>query len=345
MKKHTGVYKYILSGAFLLAACNSIFAGGEPGVEKKKTYSKSYPLNGSDKVSINNQFGEVKIATWSKNEVRVDVTITGRGSTEERAQQILDLISIEDGKGSDGVFFKTNMKNQTWKGDKKGGSNGMEINYEVQMPAGNPLSLKNSFGSTFVPDMSGAVEIVSKFGELTAGKLANVKKLEVEYGTATVESVNNADVVINFSQAQIGKMSGSIKTSQSYSGVRLTLDNSVTSFTVKNEFTDLLLDVSTDLSANFDIYTNFSELKNKTGFTIREEAEDHSGIKFDHQYMGKSGNAGINVKVKSNFGDVTIGHNLPFDVNDDKDRDEKPEKKEKREKKEKAEKKEKVTII
>ncbi len=345
MKKHTGVYKYMITAALLLAATTGIFAAGEPEVEKKKVYSKSYPLDGNDKVSINNQFGEVKITTWNKSEVKVDITIIGKGSTDERAQQILDLISIEDGKNSDGVYFKTNMKSQNWKGDKKGSNNGMEINYEVQMPSGNPLSLKNSFGSSFVPDMTGPVEISSKFGELTAGKLANVKRLEIEYGTATVESVNNADVIINFSQAQINKMSGTIKTSQSYSGVKLTIDNSVTSFTVKNEFTDLLLDVSKDLSANFDVYTNFSELKNKTDFKIKEEAEDHSGMKFDHQYAGKSGNASITVKVKSNFGDVTIGHNLPFDVNDDKDRDEKPEKKEKREKKEKTEKKEKVTII
>ncbi len=354
MKKHTKAYRYIITAAFFLVASNGIFAAGEPEVEKKKTYTKTYSLDGNDKVSINNQFGDVKITTWSKSEVKVDITIIGKGSTEERAQQIIDLISIEDGKSGDGVYFKTNMKSQNWKGDKKGSTNGMEINYEVQMPAGNPLSLKNSFGSAFVPDMAGAVEISSKFGELNAGKLDNVKKLEVEYGTATIESVNNADVIINFSQAQISKMSGAIKTSQSYSGVKLTIDNSVTSFTVKNEFTDLLLDVSKDLSANFDVYTNFSELHNETGFSIKEEAEDRSGMKFDHQYNGKSGNASLSVKIKSNFGDVTIGHNLPFDVNEDKDRDErperperpeKPERKEKREKKEKVEKKKNVTII
>ena len=346
MKKHTGVYKYMVTAALLLAASTGIFAAGDLPIEKKKTYSKSYPLNGNDKVSISNQFGEVRITTWNNKEVKVDVTVIAQAKTDERAQQILDIIAIKDYKNESGVFFETKLLNKEEKGDKKGRwDQSMQINYEVSMPASNPLDLENSFGKTFVPDMTGPVEISSKFGELTAGKLSNVKNLEVEYGTATIESVADANVVIKFSQAQISKMSGAIKTSQSYSGVKLTIDNSITSFSAKNEFTDLLLDVSTDLSANFDIYTNFSELKNKTGFKIKEDEEDRSGMKFDHQYNGKSGNAGINFKVKSNFGDVTIGHNLPFDVNDDRDRDEKPEKKEKREKKEKTEKKEKVTII
>jgi hypothetical protein len=340
MKKLTNPYKF-LSTALLLLTATWTFASGDPDVEKKKTYSKTYSLSSNDKVSISNQFGETKILTWSKSEVQVDVTIIGKANSDERAQEIVDRISIEDGKNASGVFFKTKMKNQnqSWeKNDKKGSHNeGMEINYEVHMPASNPLALENQFGKAFVPDMTGAVEISSKFGELTAGKLSNVKKLEIEFGTGTVESVTNGDISIKFSKAQINKMSGAIKTYQSYSGVKLMIDNSVTSLTVKNEFTELMLDVSADLSASYDVYTNFSELRNKTDFKIKEEDEDHHGPKFDHQYSGKSGSATLAIKVKSNFGDVIIGHNLAFDVNDDKE-----EKKERKERKEKVEMKEKA---
>ncbi|MEP6748345.1 MAG: hypothetical protein ABJB86_11510 [Bacteroidota bacterium] len=327
MKKHIEVRKYIVTAALLLATGAWLFAADGPGVEKKKTYSKSYSLSGNEKVNINNQFGEVKIVTWGKSEVKVDVSITVKSGTDERAQAILDNINIEDSKNGEGVSFKTIIGKQEWKGDRKNNNNnnsqGMEINYEVNMPATNPLDLQNSFGKTVVPDMKGPVDISSKFGGLDAGNLADVKKVEVEFGTATIEGITNGEITIKFSQVQINKMSGAIKTFQSYSGVKLTVDNSVTSLTIKNEFTDLKLDVSSDLSANFDVYTNFSELKNKTAFNIKEEDEHDRGPKFDHQYSGKSGNASMNFKVKSNFGDVTIGHNLPFDVNDKKEHKEK----------------------
>jgi hypothetical protein len=346
MKKRSGVYKLMVTAVLLLSATTIVAATDDLPIEKKKKYSKSYTLAGNEKVSISNQFGEVHIITWDNKEVKVDITVIAQAKTDEKAQQVLDIITIKDYKNESGVFFETKLLNKEEKGDKKGRwDQSMQINYEVYMPSSNPLDLENSFGKLIVPDMTGPVDISSKFGELTAGKLSHVKNLEVEYGTATVESVTDANVVIKFSQAQINKMSGAIKTLQSYSGVKLGIDNSTTSFSTKNEFTDLLLEVSTDLSANFDIYTNFSELKNQTDFKIKEEAEDNSGMKFDHQYNGKSGNASINFKVKSNFGDVTIGHSLPFDVTEDRDEKEKPERKERKEKKEKTEKKEKVTVI
>src|SRR4029078_10241085 len=79
----------------------------EPKFKKTKSYTKSYSLGSNDKGSLSNQFGEMKISTWDKNEVKVDVSITGKSDIETRAQQILDHISIEDGKSGNTVSFKT----------------------------------------------------------------------------------------------------------------------------------------------------------------------------------------------------------------------------------------------
>src|SRR6476619_6617276 len=70
----------------------------EPKFKKTKSYTKSYNLGSSDKVSLYNQFGEMKLMTWDKNEVKVDVTIIGKSDEEARAQEILDRISIVDSK-------------------------------------------------------------------------------------------------------------------------------------------------------------------------------------------------------------------------------------------------------
>src|SRR5689334_19165427 len=70
----------------------------EPKYKKTKSYSKSYSLSGSDKINLENQFGEMKLMTWDKNEIKVDVSITGKSDDESRAQQILDKISILDSK-------------------------------------------------------------------------------------------------------------------------------------------------------------------------------------------------------------------------------------------------------
>ena len=59
----------------------------EPKFKKTKSYTKSHNLGGSDKVSLANQFGEMKLVTWDKNEIKVDVTIFGKSDDEKRASQ------------------------------------------------------------------------------------------------------------------------------------------------------------------------------------------------------------------------------------------------------------------
>ena len=113
--------KKLLSFFVLFAVLQTVIAqDNDPKFEKKKTYSKSYPVSASDKINLTNSFGEMKLITWDKNEVKVDATISTGSDDEARAQESLDRISIEDGKNGNSVFFKTKMANQdkNWNKDE-----------------------------------------------------------------------------------------------------------------------------------------------------------------------------------------------------------------------------------
>jgi hypothetical protein len=296
---------------------------GEPVVEKKKTYTKSYTVSNSDKISFNNQFGELKINTWDKNEVNVTVTITAEASTDEKAQAILDHISIEDGKSNDGVYFKTKLdkqKDQKW---DKGEKQGFHIDYVVNMPARNPLYAKNEFGAMSIDDYNGEVTLESKFGSLTTGKLSNVKRVQVEFGKATIGSINSGSLIIKFSKAAIDNLDGNVNAVFEYCDIaKLRVDNNTKALTIKNSFSNLYLDVNSNISANYDISTNFGDLHNKTNFEIKEDKDDKDdhGPRFNKRFLGKSGSGNIDMKIRSEFGQVTLGHNLNIDMNKEKDK-------------------------
>ena len=312
--------------AFLLISPSLVKAhgDGEFKVEKKKSYSKSYPLTGSTVIKLDNSFGEMKINTWDKNEVKVDVSITVKANTDEKAQRLLDDIRIEDGKEGNSVYFKTdiNNKNRNWNrkddddddDDRKGkGKNynntSMEINYTVYMPAGNPLEAINSFGPMIVPDLTGVTEISSKFGSLTAGKLSNSKELSVEFGKATIKHINGGEVEIKFSNADINQLSGDIKANFEFSkGTTINLDNSIKSLNIKNSYSTVELELSKDFSGEFDIRTSFGSFKNNSGAKISEEVDDDDdhGPKFDHKYSGKIGSGSAKIKIKSSFGSIKV---------------------------------------
>jgi hypothetical protein len=186
------------------------------------------------------------------------------------------------------------------------------------MPSKNPLSAKNEFGKTIIPDYSGEIEVESKFGSLTAGNLSNVKRVRVEFGEANIGSINNGKLNIHFSgNSTVGKLSGSVDVNLEHSGgVKLVLENNVKDISINNNFSKLYLDVNKNFSGNFDIRTNFGEFSNKTDFTISKDGKDDDshGPKFSHQYSGKSGSGTTTVKIRSEFGQVTVGHNLEMKV-------------------------------
>lgn len=291
---------------------------GDFKVEKKKTYTKSYNVSSSERVSFDNQFGELKITTWDKNEVKVDVTMVGKANTDEIAQEVLDRITIEDGKGGSGVFFKTKIGDgKDWPKGNKYNNTGFSIDFVVYMPAKNPLNVENEFGKTFIPDYSGEITVHQKFGALTAGKLSNTKKVHIEFGGgSTIESINGGELSIHFSRTLVNKVDGKVKVFVEHCGaVKLGVDNSLTELTINNNFTTLHLDVSKSISATFKVHTNFSELDNDSGFSIKEEGDgdERRGPKFDHDYNGKAGNGTVPIKIRSEFGNINIGHNISFD--------------------------------
>ncbi|HMF70289.1 MAG TPA: hypothetical protein VK616_02380 [Flavitalea sp.] len=294
------------------------FATETPLVEKKKTYTKTYELAGSDVVTLENKFGELKITTWDRNEIKVEVTMSAKGGNEERATSILGRLSIEDGKNSKGVYFRTDIndgekkhKNSTYKDE------GFTINYLVMMPSRNKLSASNEFGSTIIPDFNGQISVSSKFGSLTTGKLSNNQKVNVEFGSADIESVTNGDVEIKFSRAILSNLDGLVRaTFEHCSGIQLNLNTNLKGLVIKNDFTNLQLNVNKALSAKYTISTNFGDFHNKTDFDIsnnNDNDNDH-GPRFKKVYVGKSGSGAIDLKISAEFSQITVGHSLKMDL-------------------------------
>lgn len=316
----------IVSLAFLTGSAT--YAGeGENLVEKRKTYSKTYPLSSSDKVKLENQFGEMKIIAWDKNEIKVDVTIVTKASSDEYAQRMMDNISIEDGKSSSQVFFKTKMRNNdnNWeKKDKKEyKEQSMKIDYAVYMPVSGTLDATNQFGPMIVPDYKGSVFLESKFGSLTAGKLSNVKEVDVEFGKAEVESVNGGRVTIKFSSGEFKNLYGDCEMRVEFCNkVKIGINNSVKDFDLRTSYSTIYVDAPNDLSAAWEIRTNFGDFKNKTSFNIKEERadDDRRGPKFDKNFSGNSGNGSNKIQIRTEFGEVILGHNLQVDFSDKDDK-------------------------
>jgi hypothetical protein len=306
----------------ILTTSSASVISGELESEKSKSYSKTYTVSSGDKIIIDNSFGEMKISTWSRNEIKVDVSMTVKASSDERAQEILDMIRIEDSKKGSEVSFKTHINHENSDdrhNDRKhrDENTSFKINYTVYLPNNMSLDATNQFGAMSIGDYDGGITLESKFGSLTAGKLTQPKKISVQFGKATIESIHSGKVSIQFSKAQINKLSGDITADLNQShGVKLNLTNDLKKLDIHNNFSEIYLDADKNLSANFTIRNSFGGFSNKTDFPVTREKENENRYFNNNQnYSGKSGSGNIPVNVKSNFGHVTLGHDISFDMN------------------------------
>jgi len=302
MKTRIKAFKLLFVSAAMLTTTHLLAKDSE----KTKSYTKSYNVSSSDAITIDNRFGETRLETWANNEVKVDVQIKVVAGNDERAQSLMDDISVDDGKNGSGVYFKTNINSHNNNGK---GHTEMHIDYVVHLPANNPLTLNTQFGDTYLPDYNGPVTIENKFGSLKAGKLANVKDFDVEFGKCDAESINNGKIVIKYSTFTVSKLSGDIDARFEFSEAsKLTIDNTIKSLNIYNNYSTVKITASKDLSARFDIDTHFGDFSNRTDFSIKDKNEDDDsrGPRFDYHYSGTAGSGTVTIKVKANFGSTTL---------------------------------------
>lgn len=315
MKAIRKAYKAVLVIAVLAVSGKAMATEGGPMIELKKTYSKSYSLGSNEKVSINHQYGELTIHTWDKNEVKAEVTISVSSDDEQYARSVLNAISIEDGKNSNGVYFRTQIGDVSRR--RNNGSRSSEnrvISYVVYMPSPNPLYVNMQFGSTNISDFRGPIEISHEYGSLTTGMLSNVKSISATYGSASLGGINNGKVNLEYGSASIRNISGNVQVYSGYCQIKVGVDNDIKSLDLKCEYGDVQMNVADNINASFNVKTSYAELKNRGGIKFTKEKED-SGPVFDHIYTATNGNGSAKIKVKSEFTQVTIGNNLSLENN------------------------------
>jgi hypothetical protein len=283
---------------------------------RKNNINKVYNTGATDKFTLTNSFGKVLVHTWAKNEVKVDVQIEVTANSDEHAQKIFDKINVSEKQSGGEIVFKTKIDGSS---NKKNQRSTMAVDYEVWLPETMHLNISNDFGNIILPDYKGKVDLTSKFGELNTGMLAQTHKILVEFGKLNTEGINDGDVVIKFSTANLGKIAGNVKLKFEFCGAsRVVLPDNLRSLDVTASYSTVNLRPVAQLQANYLITTSFGTFKNRSDIKFEDdEDENASGPKFDYRYEGKTGNGTVPIKAKASFGKIIIGEASEKDMEDD----------------------------
>ena len=180
--------------------------------ELQRSINKNFPLKAGGKLHIDNSYGTVKLNSWDKNEVAIEVTISVKGGTSERAEELLEDIDILFNTSTDEVRAITQLpeKNRSWwKSFRFFGVSKLDysIDYLVQMPQAAELHIDNAYGNIYLDETDGITQLECAYGRLEVGKLNHSENnIELAYAPSSeIDLINGGHIEADYSGLTIGR--------------------------------------------------------------------------------------------------------------------------------------------
>lgn len=185
---------------------------------KKKQVSKSY--SASSNLKLDTRYSRVEFKTWDQDEIKFEVEISAESSKADKAQTIIDNITIDMTEGEDlliaqtvfGDFFKfRKLSNSLFNKGR------IKINYTIYLPANTQLDLVLKDCRTFIAHHSGNIKLDITSGEFTAEKLSGENNFDIGGSYIKIAEINKVDIDIKNSEINIeeaSKISGDSRDSQ-----------------------------------------------------------------------------------------------------------------------------------
>jgi hypothetical protein len=287
--------------------------------ELSKKINRSFNVTASDKLAIDNRYGKVHINTWDKNEITVNIEILARASSDSRAQEILDMITVDEEKSGGVISFKTRIGktgNNNW-----GGKSGYTINYTVSMPKKNPLQVKNMYGDMYLADYGGNGDLSLSYGSMKLGRLSGENTVQLAYGSGsnsisqlrqgslqlsysklTLEETDKLELNNSYSDINIGQ-AGNLNMSSKYGSVSIGSVNTIEGASGYSGFKIGSLADKLDLN-----------LRYCSGFKIDNISPKFNSITLDGNYssfdLNFAKNATFNFDVDLQYADLQVDKDL-----------------------------------
>lgn len=192
--------------------------------EFNKQYRKAWPKSDVSAMTIDNKFGEVKVTDSGSDSVTVKVVLSFDNMSESKAMDLMNKIHIDIEKSGKTVTAQTSIDNNF---NVKGS---FTIDYLVDIPKDRDLNITNKYGNVVIDELEAKGVFSVSYGAITAGKIktpaGSPLKLEVNYGKADLETVNDATIDIKYSKMNADEI-GTLVMDSKYSTISISKSKSI----------------------------------------------------------------------------------------------------------------------
>jgi len=293
-----------------------------PAAEKTRKLSRTFPVSNGKAFALDTRYGRVLVNVWSRPEIRTDVDIITRADTNEKAQQLQDMIQVElletdPATGSVSARSKFGAMPHGCRSRTKL----YEVNYTVWLPRNTPVRIYNTFGEvSILGDLTGPTELAVEYGTLRTGRLDNNKNLlRIGNGQASVPYVRQAGIDASYSRLRLDA-GQTVDLRNNYSDINIGV---VQDLTVHSKYGDVALGTVRNLRGTSG-YSTFSidKLGNQLdmtvqycpNFEVRNTGRNFRAINLDGGYstilLNFADEAGFDFDVNTQHGKLLVDKKL-----------------------------------
>lgn len=229
-------FTYLLLPVFVLLAM-PISAKEVPFLRQdfEKTYSETFDVDGDGTVVLENRYGEIRVSTWDRDIVQIDVRVKVSADDQDDADDTFDRIQIDFSESGNRAKATTSIGDRRGKGGgildrifngdwSWGGSssNDFKVYYEVKMPASANLETTAKYCDVELPDLTGDTRLSIGYGDLYAGDLkGQTNAITVSYGSARIGTLGgDSELRLRYSEGSLNE-AGNLRYDGRYSDYRI----------------------------------------------------------------------------------------------------------------------------
>jgi hypothetical protein len=292
---------------------------------QSKKVNKTFKVEPGKKINIESVSGmDVKVSSWDRNEVMVDVSLRISSSDddfEKEYARVFDVIRREKGSSTT-IEFSESDRDKGWSiwdifKLKFHFSVSKEIKGEIYIPKDNPLSADFKYSDIELSDMKGTISLDGKGNTLFLESCENLIGIRNNYGDVTIKnSGGNLKLESRSSTVRVDSFDGTIRIDAPYSNIYLsnvTKDANVITRSASAEIKKVDGNLTADVPySDLEVYNISGNVKidNRSG-NIR--VDDAGGIEIDAPYTkvevsNVTGKSSGEIKIKNKSGRIKLSN-------------------------------------
>lgn len=142
---------------------------------------QKYAVDGAGTLTVDTDFGSVRVESWPSDEVDVEVEKRRTGISEDSARDAFDEVSVDISQQENDVNIRIER-------DRRFRSNDVSVDIQVKVPETYSLDLKTSGGDIDIGDLRGDVVARTSGGDINVGNVTDaVIRVHTSGGDVTVK--------------------------------------------------------------------------------------------------------------------------------------------------------------